>query len=142
MVVVVSGSMEPSMFRGDILVLQKRDHLDIGDTIVYQLESERIPIVHRISSLQEIARTPEEMKKKPRASKTKTMFVTKGDNNPVDDRGLYPKNMAYLDETLVVGHVLANIPYSGFLTLLVNDYPYVKYSLIGFMLLTSLVSKD
>ena len=68
--------------------------------------------------------------------------MTKGDNNPVDDRGLYPKGVAYLDENAVVGHVLANIPYSGFLTLLVNDYPYVKYTLVGFMLLTSLVSKD
>ena len=86
--------------------------------------------------------TPEELKKKPRSKKVKTMFLTKGDNNPVDDRGLYPKNTAYLDEDNIVGHVYANIPYSGFVTLLLNDYPYVKYTLIGFMLLTSLVSKD
>ena len=51
MVVVLSGSMEPSMYRGDILVLQKRDELDIGDVIVYQIESEKIPIVHRVASL-------------------------------------------------------------------------------------------
>ena len=142
MVVVLSGSMEPSMYRGDILVLQKRDDLAIGDVIVYQIESEKIPIVHRVASLQEVPRTEKEMKEKPWASKTKIMFMTKGDNNPVDDRGLYPKGVAYLDETSVVGHVYANIPYSGYLTLLVNDYPAVKYSLIGFMLLTSLVSKD
>ena len=142
MVVVLSGSMEPSMFRGDILVLLKKDDIAIGDVVVHQIEGEKIPIVHRISSLQELNRTPEELKEKPRSNAIKTMFMTKGDNNPVDDRGLYPKGVAYLDEDNIVGHVYANIPYSGYMTLLLNDYPYVKYSLIGFMLLTSLVSKD
>jgi len=34
-------------------------------------------------------------------------FLSKGDNNPVDDRGLYPKGYMYLDESHVVGHVFA-----------------------------------
>ena len=54
MVVVLSGSMEPSMYRSDILVLFKRDKLEVGDVIVYQIASEKIPIVHRITTLQEI----------------------------------------------------------------------------------------
>ena len=58
MVVVLSGSMEPSMFRGDILVLLKKEEIEIGDVVVYQIEGEKIPIVHRISSLQDIDRTP------------------------------------------------------------------------------------
>ena len=51
MVVVLSGSMEPSMFRGDILVLIKRRSIEIGDVVVFQIESEKIPIVHRIASI-------------------------------------------------------------------------------------------
>ena len=51
MVVVLSGSMEPSMFRGDILVLLKKDEIEIGDVVVYEIAGEKIPIVHRISSL-------------------------------------------------------------------------------------------
>lgn len=51
MVVVLSGSMEPSMFRGDILVLLKKPTIEIGDVVVYQIENEKIPIVHRISSI-------------------------------------------------------------------------------------------
>ena len=51
MVVVLSGSMEPSMYRGDILILVKRPTLDVGDVVVYQIENEKIPIVHRISSI-------------------------------------------------------------------------------------------
>ena len=35
MVVVLSGSMEPSMYRGDILILVKKPELNIGDVVVY-----------------------------------------------------------------------------------------------------------
>ena len=54
MVVVLSGSMEPSMYRGDILVLVKRPEIGVGDTVVYQIENEKIPIVHRITSIQKV----------------------------------------------------------------------------------------
>ena len=33
----------------------------------------------------------------------------------MDDRGLYPRGTMYLDESYVVGHVFATIPYSGFI---------------------------
>ena len=51
MVVVLSGSMEPSMYRSDILVLVKQPTLHTGDVIVYNVDTERIPIVHRVTSL-------------------------------------------------------------------------------------------
>ena len=51
MVVVLSGSMEPSMYRSDILVLVKKPTLQTGDVIVYNVDTERIPIVHRVTSL-------------------------------------------------------------------------------------------
>ena len=35
MVVVLSGSMEPSMYRGDILVLFKKQQINNGDVVVY-----------------------------------------------------------------------------------------------------------
>ena len=54
MVVVLSGSMEPSMYRGDILVLMRRPTIEIGDVVVYQIENEKIPIVHRISIIQTV----------------------------------------------------------------------------------------
>jgi signal peptidase len=34
-VVVLSGSMEPSMQRGDILLLHKRTPIEVGDIVVY-----------------------------------------------------------------------------------------------------------
>ncbi len=38
MVVVLSGSMEPSMYRGDILVLFKQPKIENGDVVVYQVQ--------------------------------------------------------------------------------------------------------
>ena len=36
----------------------------------------------------------------------------------------------------------SNIPYSGFFTLLLNDYPAVKYTLIGLLAVSTLITKD
>ena len=43
----ISGSMEPSYYRGDILFLMRKETIEPGDIVVYSLESEAIPIVHR-----------------------------------------------------------------------------------------------
>jgi signal peptidase len=51
-VVVLSGSMEPSYYRGDILFLLKKETVVPGDIIVYQLKGEAIPIVHRVITVQ------------------------------------------------------------------------------------------
>lgn len=84
-VVVLSGSMEPSMYRGDILLLHKQTPIENGDIIVYTIPGEGIPIVHRAVSVQ----TDKKGVKK---------YLTKGDNNRVDDRGLYPRGVLYIEE--------------------------------------------
>ena len=76
-VVVLSGSMEPSYYRGDILFLIRREKIVTGDIIVYQIKNEAIPIVHRVITVQNLPNGDQRI-------------LTKGDNNPVDDRGLYP----------------------------------------------------
>jgi signal peptidase len=68
--------------------------------------------------------------------------LTKGDNNPVDDRGLYPRGQLWIKEEDVVGKVYANAPYGGMLTIWLNDYPMLKYAVIGMMLVGVLTSKD
>lgn len=99
--------------------------------------------MHRISAIQEVIDTDSNKGKKDKnQKKKKTLFLSKGDNNPVDDRGLYPKGKVYLDESNVVGHVYATIPYSGYLTLILNDYPAVKYAMLGFMFVSVLLTKD
>lgn len=69
-------------------------------------------------------------------------LLSKGDNNPVDDRGLYPRNVFWLNKKHIIGKIRAYCPYVGYLTIVINDYPILKYSLIGMMLLSVIVSKD
>ena len=128
-VVVLSGSMEPSMQRGDILVLHKQTPIVNGDIIVYSIEGEGIPIVHRVISQQ----VDKEGNRK---------YLTKGDNNPVDDRGLYPSRVHYLTDDMVVGKVIGIVPYAGYLTIMLNDYPTFKYAVLGIMLVSVLLQKD
>ena len=91
-VVVLSGSMEPSMQRGDVLLLAKNTPIENGDIIVYELEGENIPIVHRVVTTQT-------------DSKGQLQILTKGDNNPVNDRGLYRQKALYIQDHMVVGKV-------------------------------------
>ena len=53
-VVVLSGSMEPAYYRGDILFLNYySDPITPGDVIVFKLKEQEIPIVHRCIAVQE-----------------------------------------------------------------------------------------
>ncbi|KAK1929919.1 Signal peptidase complex catalytic subunit SEC11C [Phytophthora citrophthora] len=121
-VVVLSGSMEPAFQRGDILYLDNtKPQLEIGDIVVYKVKGRDIPIVHRVLELHE------------RASDGYQVYLTKGDNNNVDDRGLYAYGQSWLEREDIVGIARASVPYAGMLTILLNDYPMLKYVLVGGM---------
>uniref|UniRef100_A0A1I7WPA6 Signal peptidase complex catalytic subunit SEC11 n=1 Tax=Heterorhabditis bacteriophora TaxID=37862 RepID=A0A1I7WPA6_HETBA len=49
-VVVLSGSMEPAFFRGDLLLLTNdySDPIRTGDITVFKIDGRDIPIVHRV----------------------------------------------------------------------------------------------
>ena len=79
--VVVSGSMEPVFYRGDIVVIEKADFLglhefdrksvEVGDIVVYDAKWFNQPVIHRIINMKEINGT--------------TMYEIKGDNNNRSD---------------------------------------------------------
>ena len=53
-VVVLSGSMEPAYYRGDILFLNFYDDpIKPGDVVVFKIKDQEIPIVHRAIAVQE-----------------------------------------------------------------------------------------
>ncbi|GAB6032009.1 Signal peptidase complex catalytic subunit S11A, variant 2 [Chamberlinius hualienensis] len=91
-VVVLSGSMEPAFHRGDLLFLTNRveDPIRVGDIVVFKVEGRDIPIVHRVLKLHE-------------KEDGSVKFLTKGDNNSVDDRGLYAQGQLWLEKKDVVG---------------------------------------
>ena len=74
--VVVSGSMEPAFYRGDIVAVQKADFfgihefntsdIQVGDVVVYNAAWYDQPVIHRVINVTEINGT--------------TMYMIKGDN--------------------------------------------------------------
>ena len=115
MVVVVSGSMEPNINKGDLLFIQGRDPEDIkestggendGDVIVFDAHglwagAPDEPIVHRVVDKYE--------------EDGKWYFETKGDANDYKDDEPIPENR-------VKGVVVGRVPYVGWIKIVLADY--------------------
>lgn len=53
-VVVLSGSMEPGFYRGDILFLNMgHQPIRVGEVVVFNIDKRDIPIVHRVIKVHE-----------------------------------------------------------------------------------------
>ena len=68
--------------------------------------------------------------------------LTKGDNNEVNDRGLYERGQFWLNKKNIFGRIKGFLPKVGILTIIMNDYPYLKYGILGVMTIMVLTSKD
>eukprot|EP00127_Corallochytrium_limacisporum_P007513 Clim_evm35s253 gene=Clim_evmTU35s253 len=122
-VVVLSGSMEPSFYRGDLLLITNYDFepLRVGESVVYKLPGRDIPIIHRIIKLHEVPDDP-----------GSPLILTKGDNNEVHDRrGIYSRGTKWLKRQDIVGRARVFLPQAGMVTILMNDYPQFKFVLLG-----------
>ncbi|KAF9429891.1 Signal peptidase complex catalytic subunit S11C [Podila epigama] len=125
LVVVLSESMEPAFARGDILFLSNpKKPVEIGEICVFKIPHREIPIVHRVIDRHDTGKLEEQR------------LLTKGDNNNVDDRGLYQEDyrnrgMMWIEPKHVVGRVQGFLPYLGMFTIFMTDYPYFKYALLG-----------
>jgi len=128
-VVVLSGSMEPSFQRGDLLFLyQSEGPFQVGEIVVFKIDGREIPIVHRVLEVHE-------------KSDGTVDLLTKGDNNPVHDRGLY-NGLTWLQRQHVMGRAAGFLPYVGMVTIAMNDYPILKYVLIGTLGLFVIVNRE
>jgi signal peptidase len=130
-VVVLSESMEPAFARGDLLFLTlDKTPFEVGDVTVFRIKGHEIPIVHRLLELHIDNSTG------------KHYMLTKGDNNRVDDRGLYNPGQFWISEDDVIGRVQGHAPYLGIVTILLNDYPQLKIAVLLMLGLGTLLSKD
>jgi signal peptidase len=100
-----------------------------GDIVVFKVADREIPIVHRVIKVHE----------KPDG---RVDMLTKGDNNAVDDRGLYSASQKWINKEHVIGRAKGYLPYIGMVTIIMNDYPIVKYILVGLMGLFVLTTKE
>jgi len=102
--VVVSGSMEPVMYRGDIVIVdQNPSSVQVGDIVVYHATWFNEPVIHRVKEIYKTSNG--------------TYIITKGDNNPTAD----PYPVKYPDQ--VISKVVSInsqpiiIPKVGYITL-------------------------
>lgn len=111
--------MEPAFQRGDILFLTNHDDpIRAGEIVVFKIKDRDIPIVHRVMKVHEKV-------------DGKVEVLTKGDNNRVDDRGLYAPGQLWLQREDILGRARGTLRYLGMVTIILNDYPVLKYVLIG-----------
>ncbi|CAO2040113.1 unnamed protein product [Urochloa humidicola] len=131
LVVVLSESMEPGFKRGDILFLHmNKDPVRAGEIIVFNVDGRDIPIVHRVIKVHERHDTAE------------VDILTKGDNNPGDDRALYANGQLWLQQQHIIGRAIGYLPYAGWLTIAMTEKPVFKYVLIGALGLLVVASKE
>lgn len=112
--VVVSGSMEPAFYRGDIVAKQNVNtygiqefnpytDVNVGDVVVYDATWYSEPVIHRVIDKQQINGS--------------TFYIIKGDNNEVQDpEPVSPSQIQ--SKVITLGNYLLIIPKLGYITLL------------------------
>ncbi|OUM70707.1 hypothetical protein PIROE2DRAFT_1263 [Piromyces sp. E2] len=131
-VVVLSESMEPAFHRGDLLflALPRQEPYVVGDIVVYKIKGQDIPIVHRILKIHKNDEDGEDY------------ILTKGDNNNIDDRALYNKDQLWIKRSDIIGKVKGFLPYIGYITIVMSDYPKLKYALLGVLTIMMFFEKE
>jgi len=110
--VVVSESMEPVFYRGDIVVVEKTnfiginefnpENVNVGDIVVYNAEWFPNPVIHRVIDKTSINGT--------------TYFIIKGDNNELPDPYLVEPSQI-TERVVTIGEIPFIIPKVGYITL-------------------------
>jgi len=107
---VVSSSMEPEFYKGDLIVAKgvPPESLEVGDVIVYENRIKGIDVVHRIIAIEEGGHH--------------LYFYTKGDNNETNPRSDQESGLAppVIDEW-VRGKVVLVIPKLGWFKVIVTE---------------------
>jgi signal peptidase len=93
--VVLSGSMEPALSPGDVVIVDASAPIRAGDVITYTTGAAGVPTTHRVLSVQAAG------------------YETKGDANENPDAGLVPP-------AAVIGRVLFVVPLVGHVLLWTN----------------------
>lgn len=90
--VIQSGSMEPSIMTGDIILIKKQDRYQLKDVVTFNDQSDRV-VTHRIIEIKN--------------NQDREEFVTQGDANQSPD--IHP-----IDASQVKGKVAMVVPKLGF----------------------------
>lgn len=93
--IVLSGSMEPAIKTGSIVVVKPAKVYEIGDTVTFGEDTrEKVPTTHRIVEMHVVS--------------GESRYITRGDANGGNDG-------KEITEDEIIGKVLFSIPYLGFI---------------------------
>jgi signal peptidase I len=116
---VVSGSMEPSLYRGDMFFMYNHHTPDIGDIAIFNHPDGTHPIIHRI------------------IGKKYGKWITKGDANSVPDTFLFPRGV---NPAHIKGLMYLRVPYVGLAFIHLVEHTYLKYAIALWELALTLVN--
>lgn len=68
--------------------------------------------------------------------------MVQGDNNPGNDRQLFRRGRRWLQQEHIIGRAVGFLPGVGMITIVMNDYPWLKYTVIGVLGLLCLLGFD
>jgi signal peptidase I len=91
--IVQSGSMEPAIRMGSVVVAKPMDSYKAGDIITFELKGSEYPVTHRIQDIGVV--------------EGKRYYITKGDANEEEDQTEIRKEDIF-------GKVLVAVPYLGY----------------------------
>jgi len=113
--IIISGSMEPNIEIGDIVVVKAEENLDIGDVISYR--KGQSVITHRITQIN-------------KNENGEIEYKTQGDNNNVEDEeSIKPSN--------IEGKVIKIVPKLGNVTLILQNKVIIIFIFIIFYIYVS-----
>ena len=137
--VVSSESMEPTFYRGDVILLSNRRHsVQVGDIPVVWFQGRPLPMVHRAVKVtnntsqdgSRIEWVGLRLQEDNADWASRQQILTKGDNNEVDDTILYPEGRLFVRREEIVGLVWGHVPYIGRFSIVAREYPWVLYALL------------
>ncbi|CEN80571.1 signal peptidase I [Paraclostridium sordellii] len=115
---VLSGSMEPEFYPGDMVVTKHKDkaNINVNDIVTYK-DNEGVIITHRI------------------IEETDEGYITKGDNNNVKDAGI-------LKAENIIGKVKFSIPKIGYVMNFLSDSKVVAIQMVFLAIFIFFYYKD
>lgn len=100
--IVVSNSMEPTLYEGDVAIVDNTpDNIQVGDIVIYNAVWFSRPIIHRVIDIKQ-------------DSYGNTFYEMKGDNNPVPDPELVSRGQ-------ITSKVEYTIPKVGYIILWIRE---------------------
>lgn len=118
--VSLSGGLMFPPQRGDVILFTNNTaKVGIGDLVNFKVRDRIVPLFHRILKVIHDSQTG------------KVLILTKGDDNRVDDRGLYSPGQLWLHREDILGKGIGILPGWGNLAIALCDYPILRIIWMG-----------